>query len=317
MIDNDIALADLRVVLAVAECASYTRAAHKIGISQPAVSRRIAAVEKKLGVSLFRREGQRFFSTEAGVTFCTQAAEVLTLMEQLETSTMGVSKTPLGTVALGVPPSTGEVLIRHVIPEYQKRYPDVKIRIEQGYIGDLFEMLMDKHIDVALLNGEFNSSDVYLEPLFHHHLGIVYPTIWEQNSPLGGRPMPKSLTMAEVAELPLYAPSKNQSLRNLIDDAFRKAGREPNIDVEINSFVLQKAMVFAGHGCMFMSKAAIRDTDTGMLSFVPIRDASIVYTLYLAMRQFGQPTLACKLLAAMIKEHSEPIKNYLNNSSPG
>lgn len=315
MLDTDIALADLRVVLAVAETASYTRASHKLNISQPAVSRRIGALEQRLGLRLFRREGQKFFLTEAGTVFCEQASEILDRMAQLESATIGQAATPKGSVALGVPPSTGEVVIRNVVPEYRRLYPDVSFRIEQGYVADIFEMLMDKRVDVALLNGEFGSNDVYVEPLFHHHLGIVFPAAWKKSSPLGGKPMPESLTMADIAQLPLLAPSKNQSLRHLIDDAFRKAGAVPNIDVEINSFVLQKTMALAGHGCLFMSPAAIRAADADKLAFVPITDAELVYTLYVATRQFGQPTLATRLLEKMIRKHAGKIESFLANSA--
>ncbi|WP_323040040.1 LysR family transcriptional regulator [Gemmobacter sp.] len=315
MLDTDIALADLRVVLAVAETASYTRASHKLNISQPAVSRRIGALEQRLGLRLFRREGQRFFLTEAGTVFCEQAGEILERMAQLESSTIGQSATPKGSVALGVPPSTGEVIVRAVVPAYRKAYPDVSMRIEQGYVADLFEMLMDKRIDVALLNGEFNSNDVYLERLFDHHLGIVYPAAWQKTSPLGGKPMPDQLTIAQVAQLPLLLPSRNQSLRHLVDEAFRKAGVEPLVDLEVNSFVLQKSLALAGHGCLFMSPTAIRDADAGKLCFVPISDADLVYTLYLATRQFGQPTLACRMLEKMIRKHAGKIESWLTNSS--
>ena len=311
MTEPDISLTDLRVVLAVMECASYTRASHKLNISQPAVSRRIAALESRLGVTLFRREGQRFLPSEAGVTFSEQAREVLGLMEELEHSTRGLSKEPRGTVAIGVPPSTGEVLIKNVLPEYQKRYPGVRIRIEQGYIGDLFEMLMSKHVDIALLNGEFNSANVYLEPIFHHHLGIVYPSKWNVNSPLG-IPMPKVLTLKQVSQLPLFAPSQNQSLRNMVENEFRDQGVKLTVNIEINSFILQKAMVLAGHGCMFMSPSAIREADKGALSFVPIEGVTMIYTLYLAVRQFGQPSLAAKLMMKMIKERKDPLMNYLD-----
>lgn len=315
MLENDIALSDLRVILAVAETASYTRASHKLGISQPAVSRRVGALEQRFGLRLFRREGQKFFLTEAGVVFCDQASDILERMELLEATTIGQAATPKGSVALGLPPSTGEVVIRNVVPEYRRLYPDVAFRIEQGYVADIFEMLMDKRVDVALLNGEFNSNDVYLEKLYDHHLGIVYPTAWRTNSPLDGKPMPEALTLAEVARLPLLAPSRNQSLRHLIDDAFRKIGVVPAIDVEINSFVLQKSLVLAGHGCIFMSPAGIRNADADKLSFVPISDANIVYTLHLATRQFGQPTLACRMLEKMIRKHAGKIESFLSNSA--
>lgn len=304
-------LVDMQVILAVAESASCTRAAHKLGISQPAVSRRIAMVERRLEVRLFRREGQKFIATEAGQTFCAHATEILDRVDALETETMGVAHSPKGAVALGVPPSTGEMLLRHIIPEYRRLYPDVRIRVEQGYVGDLFEMLMNKQIDVALLNGRYNSSDVYTEKIHDYDLGIVYPAAWDRSSPLGDGPFPDKLTMAQVARLPMFLPSPDQSLRQLIDEAFQKSEQQPRIEAEINSFVLQKSMVLAGLGAMFMTTAAIRRADQDKLSFVPIADASILYTLHVAVRQFGQPTFAARLMLDMVRAQKGVLKSFL------
>lgn len=312
LLDNGMTLVDLRVILAVAECASCTRAAHRLGISQPAVSRRIAMLERRLEVRLFRREGQKFIPTEAGQIFCAHATEVLDRVEALENETIGVAHKPKGSVALGVPPSTGEMLLRHILPEYRKLYPDVRIRVEQGYVGDIFEMLMNKQIDLALLNGRYNPNDVHTEKIYDYDLGIVYPAAWNENSPLGGGRFPASLTMAEVARLPLFLPGPNQSMRQIINEAFQKAGEQPTIEAEINSFVLQKSMVLAGHGAMFMTTSAIRKIDRDKLSFVPISDASIIYTLHLAVRQFGQPTFAARLLLDMVRTKKPLIRAYLD-----
>src|SRR5688572_7155392 len=105
-LDPELDLTDLRVVLTVAETASYTRAAQKLGITQPAISRRVTALEQSLHARLFRREGRLFVPTEAGSAFCERAAEVLGLMEKLPASTMSASSNPRGSVALGLPPTT-------------------------------------------------------------------------------------------------------------------------------------------------------------------------------------------------------------------
>lgn len=312
MLTEGITLADLQVILAVAESTSCTRAAHKLNISQPAVSRRIAMVERRLEVKLFRRDGQKFIPTEAGQIFCLHATDVLDRMKALENETIGVAHAPKGTVALGVPPSTGEMLLRHILPEYRRLYPDVRIRVEQGYVGDLFEMLMSKRIDLALLNGRYSPGDVYTEKIYDYDLGIVYPSAWNKTSPLDGGRFPDRLTMATVARLPMFLPSPNQSLRQLIDEAFQKAGEQPAIEAEINSFVLQKSMVLAGLGAMFMTPSAIWRADRDKLSFAPIVDTSIIYTLQVAVRQFGQPTFAAQLLFDMVRAKKEVIRAFLN-----
>lgn len=69
-------------------------------------------------------------------------------MEQLPGATSQSAASPRGSVALGVPPTTGEVLIQHLIPAYRSAYPEVFVRIDQGYVNDLFDRLMDKRIDI-------------------------------------------------------------------------------------------------------------------------------------------------------------------------
>ena len=76
----DIDLNTLKMVLAVADCASYTRAAQKLGITQPAVNRRVLGLEQLLRAKLFRRDGHRFLPTEAGLSVCDHARQIVTLV---------------------------------------------------------------------------------------------------------------------------------------------------------------------------------------------------------------------------------------------
>lgn len=306
-------LADLRAVLAVAESASYTRAAQKLGITQPAISRRITALESALSARLFRRDGNTFVLTEAGTAFCERATQVLELMHELSDVTSQSARTPRGSVALGVPPTTGEVLIQHLVPRYRAAYPEVFVRIEQGYVNDLFDMLMDRRIDIAVLNGPFNPASVDLEPLYDYHLGLVCPLAWRERSPLDGQPLPAALTLAQAALLPLVVPSSNQSMRHLIDAEFRANGLKPNIVMEVNSFVLQRSVVRGGEGCMFMSETVVQGSGGRGLCFVPISDSKMVYTMYLATRRVGTPTLATKLMARMLPQCMAPVRAFLDN----
>ncbi len=309
-VDLDLDLVDLRVVLTVAECASYTRAAQKLGISQPAVSRRVTRLEQMLHAKLFRRLEGHFVLTEAGAAFCERAAEVSALMEGLPSSVMQFSVKPGGTVALGVPPRMGEQLIPSLLLAYTKKYPDVFLRIEQGYMSDLFEMLVDKRVDVAILAGNYDTSSVDLEQIFEHRVGIIYPASWRVKSPLG-KPMPERLTIAECARLPLLIQSRNESMRQLVDTAFQSANLKPNIVMEVNSFILQKSLVLVGMGCVFASAPSLSEADQGSLYFAEMSDVSLVYPMYMATRKVGQPTLAAKLLVKMIQSHMVPIAKAL------
>ena len=101
----------LQAVLAVAESASYTRAAQNLHITQPAVSRRLVALEQQLRTKLFRRDGYRFLPTEAGLAVCDRARQVLALVDNIEGSVQEIAGQPSGALAVGVPSALGEVLL--------------------------------------------------------------------------------------------------------------------------------------------------------------------------------------------------------------
>ncbi|MBB5214732.1 LysR family transcriptional regulator [Parapusillimonas granuli] len=300
--DFEIDLGTLRVVLAVAECLSYTRAAHKLGITQPAVSKRITALERKLRTKLFRRDGQRFFPTDACSALCERAEQIFSLVDQLTESTLHFSERPTGSVAIGVPQSTGERLLPLLVPAFRDRYPGIFVRVEQGYVADLFEQLMAKRIDIAILFGHFSSPNVELVPLADHELGILYPASWSRRSPLG-YPVPEEISLKEAALLPLIAPSIEQSLRPLIERTFHAARLRPNIAIEINSLALQMSLVETGFGCIFITERAKLGARNGSaMKFARLADASMTWPMSMAFRRHGQNTQAAKLMMAMIQD---------------
>lgn len=293
-------LYSLRVVLAVEECASYTRAAQKLGITQPAVSRRIVGMEQLLHAKLFKREGHRFLPTEVGLSVCDYARQIVLLVDELPNSAQELSHNPTGPLALGVPTRLGEVLLPKLIPAYQKKYPHVFLRIEEGG-ADFSDMLISNKVDVALIYGKPISSMIEVTPLLHHELGLLYPKSWETCGP-HGLPLPKQLALSDIAELPLIVPSMTQGMRLLIADTFHTANLTPNIVMEVNGVRLVGGLISAGVGCSFALQAAIRsNSDRAAFGFSPLHDPAIRWTLSVAVRKLGRPNLAARLMIRMIE----------------
>jgi LysR family nitrogen assimilation transcriptional regulator len=291
----------LRVVLAVADCASYTRAAQKLGITQPAVSRRIVGLEQQLRTKLFRRDGHRFLPTEAGLAVCDQARQIVGLVDAMPTSVQEIAGQPSGNLALGVPSALGEILLPRLVRSYRDQYPKVFLKIEQGYAGDLSEMLAAKQVDVAILYGKPVTPAIELTPLIDQELGLVYPKAWKKMGP-HGKPMPEEMALAETVSFPLIAPGVPQGMRLVIDEAFQVAGVKPRIEMEVNGLSMSKTLVRAGLGCMFLAISGLRGrADRADFAFARIRDPVIRWTLSMAVRRQGQPTLAARLLMRMIQ----------------
>jgi LysR family nitrogen assimilation transcriptional regulator len=291
----------LRVVLAVADCASYTRAAQKLGITQPAVSRRIVGLEQLLRAKLFRRDGHRFLPTEAGLSVCDHARQIVTLVDTLPTAVQEIAGQPSGDLALGVPSALGEILLPKLVRTYREKYPNVFLKIEQGYVGDLSEMLAAKQVDVAILYGRPVTPSIELTPLLEQELGLVYPKAWKRKGP-DGSPMRDRLALHETVNLPLIAPSVPQGMRVVIDAAFHAAGVRPRIEMEVNGLSMSKTLVRAGLGCMFLAISGLRGrADSADFAFSRIHDPVISWPLSMAVRKQGRPTLAARLLMRMIE----------------
>ena len=293
-------ISTLKVVLAVADSASYTRAAQKLGITQPAVSRRVVALEQELRTKLFRRDGHRFLPTEAGMSVCDHARRIVSLVDALPTSVQEIAGHPSGTLALGVPSALGEILLPRLVRTYKATYPNVFLRVEQGYAGDLFDMLAANQVEVAILYGKPVTSMIELTPLIDLELGLVYPKGWKKAAP-NGRPMPAQISLADVAALPVIAPSASQSMRVVIEDACRSAGVRLDIAMECNGLALSKSLVRDGLGCMFLAASGLRGSaDRASLGFARVIEPTIVWTMSTAVRRHGQPTLAARLMMRMI-----------------
>ncbi|MGN5478724.1 hypothetical protein ACTMU2_21980 [Cupriavidus basilensis] len=180
--ETELDLADLRAVLAVADTASYTRAAqdrhHAAGDQSP--NQRAGAVAQCTSVPP-RRGG--FVLTEAGSAFCEGDAGARTDGGSAAGDQSGRQQP---TRDRGPRSTADDRRNTHSAPRSRipQRLPgSVRAHRAGGYVNDLFDMLMDKQIDIALLNGPFNPSAVDLEPLYHYHLGIVCPIALDEVQP--------------------------------------------------------------------------------------------------------------------------------------
>jgi len=290
----------LRMVLAVADSASYTRAAQRLGVTQPAVSRRVAAIEQRLRAKLFRRDGNRFLPTEVGLSVCDHARQIVSLVDALPHAAQEIAHQPSGPLAIGMPAFIGEQILPRLVPAYTAKYPDVFLRFEQG-IADFSDPLMSKQVDVALMYGKGVSSMIELIPLIDHELGAVLPKAWRKRAP-NGKPVGNRISMRELATLPLLVPALNQGMRMIIEDAFHEAGVTPNIVMEVNGLALSRSLVRSGVGCTLLAQTSLRGrADNAAFAYADIYDPVIRWPMSMAVRKHGQPTLAARLFMQMIR----------------
>lgn len=150
----------LRFAVATADAQNFSRAAEAMRIKQSTLSRRIAALEARLGIKLFERSTRGAIPTEQGKAFLSVARRILTDIDNLQTTARAVSYGEEGRIAVGFSASLMAGNMRATIGEYMRRHPDIQF---DGIEADPERMLSDlkaRIIDVALMPSDAHDAGI-------------------------------------------------------------------------------------------------------------------------------------------------------------
>ena len=146
---------DMRIFSQVMESGSFTAAADKLGLSKQFVSRRLMALEERLGVRLLNRSTRRLDPTPLGQSYYESAQRLLAEVEQVEQGIAGQTSEPRGTVRLSAPLSFAVAHLGTLLPEFLQRYPQVSVEVD---LSDRSVDLLGEGYDLALRIGVLEDS---------------------------------------------------------------------------------------------------------------------------------------------------------------
>jgi DNA-binding transcriptional LysR family regulator len=170
-------LRHLRYFIAVAEERHVTRAAERLGMQQPPLSRQIKAIERELGVQLFRRKARGVELTDAGSAFFERAQTMLSYLDQAFETTRRTARGELGRICVGITP-TGPFhpFVPRVIRAFREAFPRVALTIEECPSPELIERLRSEQMDAAFLRTPIaNQEGLVIEPLLEEPMVVALP----------------------------------------------------------------------------------------------------------------------------------------------
>jgi DNA-binding transcriptional LysR family regulator len=169
-------LRQLRYFIAVAEEGHITRAADRLGIQQPPLSRLIKSIESELDVRLFNRRPRGVELTEAGVAFYREARQVLAGLENAVEITKSTARGERGRICVGVTPTGPFVpFVPRVIHEFRQAFPNVNLTLEERLSSELLDLVRGGRVDVAFLWTP-RADGLASFPLLQDPLVIVLPS---------------------------------------------------------------------------------------------------------------------------------------------
>ena len=155
-------LKQMKYFMTVVECNSFTEAAERCYISQPAISQQIQTLEKELGVDLMIRENRRFTLTPAGEYFYRHSRALLDDIENLRRETIRIGQDDVSRLRIGYLSCYSGQELHQTIAEFSQIYPEISIHIEGGTHEELYDLLRYGGVDLVLSDQRRAFSDEYV-----------------------------------------------------------------------------------------------------------------------------------------------------------
>lgn len=229
----------LRYFLMVAREQSFTKAARQLNITQPTLSRQLAALEEELGVRLFDRGGHSITLTNEGLLLKRRALEIVDLEDRIVSEFKGGNASVEGMITIGCGEFMAVELLAGICKSYKEKYPLVRFTIHTGTADTIFDMMNKGLVDVGL----------FLEPVDTQGLDYIriqgsdhWVVTMRADDPLAAK---ETITREDLLKLPLILPER-ANIRSELANWFGKDFDRLNIAFVSN--LGTNAGIMAMHG---------------------------------------------------------------------
>lgn len=261
-------LSQLRCFAAVAEELHFGRAALRLHMTQPPLSRQVQLLEQRLGVTLLERTSRSVRLTSAGRSFLADARQILRLAESATLAVRRAARGESGSVTIGFTAASGYGVMPGMIARCRARVPDVEINLKEMVTMEQVEALAAGGLDLALLRPhtsleEFDSVRLIREPLV-----VALPS----PHPLAHARRDPGISDLEGTPFVMYSPIEARYFHDLVAGAFTAAGVKPEYTQYTSQIHSMIALVAAGIGAALVPEAATSLHFEGVI-FRPLRRA--------------------------------------------
>jgi DNA-binding transcriptional LysR family regulator len=275
----------------VSETNSMSRAAEKLLITQPAVSKQIKALEDELGERLFDRIGKKVCLTRTGEVLYSHVDRILRSVEEAKIAVKDMSAECSGELIIG----TSDHISIHRLPDVLKAYisafPKVDLKLRCHRSETILDMVYKNLVDLGVITLPHVSAHIVSKPIWKDPMSLVFL----RSHPLSSL---RDIRLKDIVRYGMILPEPGTATRKMIDSAFSKKGLTPNVTMEVAYLETIKSLVRAGLGISILpDKAVESDVKSGALVKSGIADASF-------SRDLGVIYLKDKFL-------SKPVREYL------
>jgi DNA-binding transcriptional LysR family regulator len=254
----------LAAFCAVVERRSFSQAAERLGVTQPAVSLQVRALEKRLGTQLLDRSGRRVEPTEAGMRLYRGAQRLLALEEQVvaEVGLEAAGDELTGAFEIGASTGPGGIVVAQLLCEFAELHPGIRVTLWVFDTQTIVERVAARELELGVVGAARRHRGVAFEPFFRDPVVLVCPP----GHPFAGR----TVNLDELREANPIAMQEGAGVRQLLEDELRREGmrlRDLGVRLELGLQESVLSAVRAGHGVTFISRRSVEaDLAAGTLA---------------------------------------------------
>lgn len=248
----------------IVELGSFSAAAARRSLTQPAISLQLRQLEARLGVRLVERVGKRALPTHAGRALLLHAGRIEAAVTAMLTEVTPLATEVAGQVRIGSGATACIYLLPPLLRDLRQRFPALELTVNTGNTDDMLRAVAENRLDLALVTLPPHRGDA--APQQSPNLGrafMVEPLLDDEFvalAPPEFAAWPEQLTPAWLAAQPLVLYEPGANTRSLVDAWFGAAGLAPRPAMELGSVEAIKQLVGAGLGLTVLPRMALRDT---------------------------------------------------------
>jgi DNA-binding transcriptional LysR family regulator len=245
----------LRAFCEVVERKSFSQAAERLGVTQPAVSLQVRSLEKRLGTQLLDRSGRRVEPTESGAKLYRGAQRLLTLEDEIESELAGEATGALdGTLEIGASTGPGGVVLAQLLCEFAQDHPQIHVSLSVFDTQTVVERVAERTLELGVVGAAPRHRGVEYEPFLRDTVVLACPP----GHPFAG----KTLTLAQLKKEQLIVMQDGAGVRAMIEDELRNAGlrlRDLDVRLELGLQESVTSAVRGGYGVTFISRSSVEN----------------------------------------------------------
>ncbi|MGJ7911713.1 LysR family transcriptional regulator [Neobacillus sp. LXY-1] len=290
-------LRQLEYFYAVCQELHFTRAAEKVGISQPSLSQQIRLLEHEIGTPLFDRIGKKTALTESGELLLKYTRNIFHELEQAKTSINELNGLQRGTISIGTLLTVENYLIPPILRNFHHLYPGVKISVFGLRTGDIHKQLLENKLDMGIVFLPMKRDELETIPLYTEEMAFAVPV---------GHPLEKQSTLSiEVLQTtPSILLPEQYFIRQLINKACKDMGFIPEPVFEITTMQSLINMVIDRVGVTILPRPYLEYLNHPGIRIIPIQNGNLARDIGIIYRKDKYLSVATRIFINTLKEAS-------------